>query len=149
MARYTFTYPNVPEAESSMYSHIREVLMSNKVSDADIQRCMMVLSEAFTNAYLHGNKMEPSRHILVNLVINQSWVTADIIDEGSDGSSRALEGISRLIGLPEAGAESGRGIALMKHYADNVSFSKAATGGLKVTVRLKRGTKMKTEITQL
>ena len=149
MPRYTFTYPNVPEAESSMYGHVREVLTANKVSDADLQRCMMVLSEAFTNAFLHGNKSEPSKHILVNLSINQTWVTADIIDEGKAGSSEALKGISRMVGLPEEGAENGRGIALMKHYADDVSFSKATTGGLKVTVRLKRGTRMKTGITQL
>lgn len=149
MTRYTFTYPNVPEAESSMYSHVKEVLTSNQVSDDDVRRSMIVLSEAFTNAFLHGNKKEPAKHILINLSINLTWITADIIDEGIDVSSKALKQISRLVGLPEPGAENGRGIALIKHYADEVSFSKASTGGLKVSVRLKRGTKIETGITQL
>lgn len=146
MTHYTFTYPNVPEAESSMYTHVKKVLEGNQVSDNDVRRSMIVLSEAFTNAFLHGNKKEPAKHILINLSINQSWITADIIDEGIDGSSKALQRISRLSGLPEPGSVSGRGIALIKHYADDVSFSRANTGGLKVSIRLKRGTKIETGI---
>ena len=149
MASYAFTYPNIPEAEGPMYEHVREVLVSNQVADEDIQRCMVIVSESFTNAYLHGNKREPAKHILINLTINNTWITADIVDEGTEGSVEAMKTISSMNGLPEPGAENGRGIALIKHYADDVSFSRVQSGGLKVSVRLKRGTKIKTGITQL
>jgi serine/threonine-protein kinase RsbW len=149
MTRYSFTYPNLLEAESSMYEHLKEVLIANQVAPDEIHKCMVVLSEAFTNAYLHGNKGEPTKHVSISLSINENWLAADIIDEGSESISESMQNAAGEAGLPDAGAENGRGLMLMRHYADEVRFSQADNGGLKVTVRFKRGTNKEEKLTQV
>ena len=149
MADYKFTYPSIPEAESSMYDHVREIILSNGVGDYDLQRFMVIVSEAFTNALLHGNDSEPSKHIMINLSINETWIAADIVDEGCKGIQIARKEDTMGATLPEPSSESGRGLALIRHYAEEVHFSEAETGGLKLTVRLERGKREKKEITQL
>ena len=148
MPRYTFTYPSVLDAGSSMYDHLMEVMEANQVDPQLSQRCMLVISEAFTNAYLHGNKKIPEKRIIVNLTINSDWVSADIIDEGSGEWQKARNITTGTAILPDSNAENGRGIALMKHYAANIAFTEASGGGLKVTIRMKRGEQTKMENTK-
>jgi anti-sigma regulatory factor (Ser/Thr protein kinase) len=65
----------------------------------------------------------------VALEVNESTIRADITDEGKGG-------LEQIAGRKDRGlmAEGGRGIALIEHYADTVTFSENDLGGLRVSI---------------
>lgn len=82
-------------------------------------RLMLVVSEAATNAIVHGNKLDESKHAVVSAYLDDNKLTFITTDEGDGFEPEEL---------PDPVAEenlfntSGRGVFLMKEYADEVFF---------------------------
>ncbi|MFZ1683172.1 MAG: ATP-binding protein [Candidatus Zixiibacteriota bacterium] len=131
MARYEYQYRSVLASEEAMLDDLGLALSIPGIPIAIKQGFTLAVCEAFTNALLHGNQSDPSKLINVVLEVNETGIRADITDEGTGGLSRIANRKDR--GLL---AEGGRGIALIEHYADNVTFEENAAGGLKVTIRV-------------
>ncbi|HOP06946.1 MAG TPA: ATP-binding protein [candidate division Zixibacteria bacterium] len=133
-----FTYPSTLEAERELVQVLTERLEAAGVDDTTTRRFLLIVSEVFTNAVIHGNKSDANRKIEVRFAINEERITADIIDQGHGG----LERIQR---RPQADSmsEGGRGIDIVCHCASNVEFAEAEHGGLIVSVSLDISEKMK------
>ena len=139
MPKYEFTYPSVGTSEEKMLDDVLTVLRRNRV-DKDFQASfLLAVSEAFTNALVHGNKRNPCKSIKLSIDINNEALAADITDEGRNG----LDKIKRRC-PPDVLSESGRGVDLIQHYASEVGFTETEKGGLKVSVRFDLAKKKKT-----
>ena len=130
MRRFEFSYRSVLESEEQMLDDVTTALNDLRTEDALKQHLLLVICEAFNNALVHGNRLDPEKGILVCLEVNEGCLTADIIDQGHGGLKRILER-----GKPEPLATHGRGIALMEHYARRVSFVETPDGHLRVSMR--------------
>jgi len=133
MATYEYSYPSVLESEERMLDDLQTLLDENSVVGRIKNHFMVVVSEAFTNALVHANNLNPERRIKVVISINKTRLSADIHDQGRDG----LEGISSKK-PPTSESESGRGVNIIRHYADSVSFIQTRGGGLKVSITIDR-----------
>lgn len=133
MAVYNLSYRSVSESEEKMLDELRSILLKNGIDGSLHYAISLVLSEAFTNALVHGNKRDPQRKIIIKLTINEVGVYAEIEDEGQHG----LEYI-KLRQPPDLLSEGGRGIDLMELYSDSVEFTETPTGGLKVSFQFNR-----------
>lgn len=129
MARYEFSYPSMTESEEQMLDDLGRALESAAISPQVQRGFILAVCEAFTNALLHGNGSNPDKIVSVGLEVNENGVTADITDEGKGGLERIRRRSQR--GLL---AEGGRGIDLIRHFADAVSFTETEKGGLTVTI---------------
>ncbi len=138
MCRYLLVYHSKPESEDQMLDDLGRILADNEVDTESTQHFMLAVSEAFTNALVHGNLRDASKLIKLDLRVNKREITADIRDQGRGG----LERISTRK-PPTPLAESGRGIDLIQHYASNAEFSEDDSGGLIVTIRQTRHTEQK------
>lgn len=82
-------------------------------------RLMLAVSEAATNAIVHGNKLDESKNAVVSAYRDGNRLTFITTDEGEGFEPDEL---------PDPIAEenlfntSGRGVFLMKEYADEVFF---------------------------
>lgn len=82
-------------------------------------RLMLAVSEAATNAIVHGNRLDGSKKAVVAVYHDENKLTFVTTDEGEGFEPDAL---------PDPIAEenlfntSGRGVFLMKEYADEVIF---------------------------
>jgi serine/threonine-protein kinase RsbW len=82
-------------------------------------RLMLAVSEAATNAIVHGNKLDDSKNAVVAAYLDDNKLTFITTDEGEGFKPEEL---------PDPIAEenlfntSGRGVYLMKEYADEVFF---------------------------
>jgi len=130
MTHYEFTYPSVLESESSMLKDLVGVLDEHLVTGFSKHSILVVISEAFTNALVHGNRLDPGKKIKIVIEINKSEMTADIIDEGQDG----LRKIEKRRPSHQW-AEGGRGIGIIGHYASSVDFQQTEKGGLRVSIK--------------
>lgn len=87
-------------------------------------RLMLAVSEAATNGILHGNKLDASKTVEINAFEDNGKLIFETTDQGEGFEPEDL---------PDPLAEenllktSGRGIFLMKEYADEVSYSEGGT----------------------
>lgn len=133
MSCYQWEFPSVSASEETMLERLQATLEDNLVSPTDRRKFMLAVSEAFNNALIHGNELNPKKTVRVQLSINEDALCADISDQGQEGlkkiqSPRETDLLS----------EGGRGMRLMIYSADNVKFEQIENGGLKVTVQLVR-----------
>ena len=130
MPKYEFTYPSVGASEEKMLDDVLGILRLNRVEKVLQSSFLLVVSEAFTNALVHGNERNPQKTINMVIDINKEALAADITDGGQGGLDKV-----RQRRRPTMFSESGRGVDLMEHYASEVKFAKTQDGGLHVSIR--------------
>ncbi len=133
MTTYSFIYPSVLDSEERMLGDLASILTENNIVNPERYEFMLVISEAFTNALLHGNQLNPHKKIYLQVTINKKQLIADIIDEGELGLKEIqTKKPSELYGT------NGRGIDLIRHYANHSGFTEAENGGTKVSIVMER-----------
>ena len=90
---------------------------------------MMALSEAVTNAIVHGNKQDSDKKVHIKASQNNQKLTISIKDEGKGFDPSTLPDPLQDENLLK---EGGRGVYLIEQFADAVTYSE---GGTKITVR--------------
>lgn len=136
MKDFRFAYPSEREAADRVLDDLLQFLSDCSVEE-DVARALShAVSEAFTNAVIHGNCESASKLVEVHLRVMDSQVIADIIDQGKGGVKR-IESRKP----PTELDEGGRGINLIRHYASSSSFTETGNGGLKVSIVIYRARK--------
>lgn len=82
-------------------------------------RVMLALSEAVTNAIVHGNKENRSKKVSIKITINSSMIVIDIQDEGEGFDPDEIPDPMDEKNLLVTG---GRGLFLMEEFADQVEY---------------------------
>jgi anti-sigma regulatory factor (Ser/Thr protein kinase) len=126
-------YPSVVASEAKLVQRLNEVFAANHVTSNEQRAFTLAISEAFTNALIHGNEFDAKKTIKICLYINESTLRADIIDQGRNGLMKVNQ--PRETDLL---ADGGRGIRLMEHNVTDVHFEQTGDGGLKVSIMLER-----------
>ena len=126
-------YPSILSSEAEMVQRLEEVLAANHVIGDDRRAFALAISEAFTNAMIHGNEYDADKTIKICLDINDDTLRADIIDQGRNGLTKVNQ--PRRTDLL---ADGGRGIGLIEHCVTDVQFEQTEDGGLKVAIMLER-----------
>jgi len=140
MISHTFTYPSTREANDRVLDDLLRILSASRIESEVVNGVCVAVSEAFTNAVVHGNLENPSKYVTLRLQVNDSDIIADIVDEGYGGVTQ-IE--SRKPSTEND--EGGRGIDLIRHYADSYRLTETESGGLKVSLRfLRTGKKIST-----
>lgn len=79
----------------------------------------LCLEEALVNAVRHGNHSDASRRVLITMHARDDECVIKVRDEG--GGFRVDD-----VALPESDQLGGRGICLIRHYMEHVTFDTAA-----------------------
>tara|TARA_R110001592_G_scaffold90811_2_gene266580 strand:+ start:2478 stop:2879 length:402 start_codon:yes stop_codon:yes gene_type:complete len=80
---------------------------------------MIAVLESVNNAIIHGNKLEKSKFVQLSMILEETSVSFLIKDEGNGFVINDLPDPTAPENLAKPG---GRGIFLMKHLADEVTF---------------------------
>jgi serine/threonine-protein kinase RsbW len=92
---------------------------------------LVALTESVNNALQHGNKTHPDKHVEVTFKVKDDTLYFTVKDEGNGFDFRSLPDPTDPANIEKP---TGRGIFLMKHLADNVSFEDK---GAKVVIEFK------------
>jgi serine/threonine-protein kinase RsbW len=140
MSRQIYKLTLFPEEDhfGRCYATVSEIARQLGFDPEEEFRFAVCVSEAYTNAYIHGNKLNPSKSINVVFSWDDETVRVDIEDQG-EGNPDALQlNNSR----PDVDCEKngGRGVGIMKLFADKIEVDERQEGGLRVSVsfRLRR-----------
>jgi len=121
------SYPSVIRSETEMFKDLTYFLNANNVTEERTRDIQLCVSEAFNNAALHGNRLDPAKQVKLRLEVNRTSVIADIIDEGQGCVSDIQQRRE-----PSSLDETGRGVNLMYVRADDVILTSVEGGGLSV-----------------
>lgn len=102
--------------------------------DEDSSRIMLTLSEAVNNAIIHGNKQESDKKVVVLSTFDSEnrKLTISVEDEGEGFDPNKLPDPLKEENLLN---EGGRGVYLIKQYADDLQFTNGGTKA-KITYQL-------------
>ena len=129
----TFEYPSNPESSEQMLDDLNDLLDIREISPHEKYSFLLAISEAFSNAIVHGNQCNPEKLVKMTVSVNENELSADIEDEGQGGLKYI---VNRQPSDPFD--ESGRGIDLIEHYATAVGYTQSPAGGLKVSIKVLR-----------
>lgn len=112
---------------------INELVEWADVDDKNSSRIMLALSEAVNNAIIHGNNEDPEKQVVVLSTLDEEnrILTISVEDEGEGFDPEEIPDPLKEENLLN---ESGRGVYLIKQYADDLKFMK---GGAKATIVFK------------
>lgn len=129
MTAFERQYPSTIDAGNLALDDLLDWLEEQRIEGAPARAISLAVSEAITNAVVHGNGQNPAKIVGLHLGINDCRVRADILDQGQGG-------IERIESRKPSGDldEGGRGIDLINVYADSCSFTELESGGLQVTL---------------
>ena len=102
-------------------------------ADAEqIHWLVMAAREAVINAILHGNRQEAEKRVLVEVDLDGSDLVVRVEDEGRGFDPDSLPDPTAPENLLRP---SGRGIFMMRQFADSIEYSFPAKRGTVVTMR--------------
>lgn len=84
----------------------------------------LILSEAVTNAIVHGNKEDPTKKVHVSVKVTDASISADIKDEGPGFEPGQKKDPLKEENLLDTG---GRGIFLIQQFSDHMEFKENGT----------------------
>lgn len=120
------TYDEIERIEGLLNS-LQDELGFN---DEFYARLMLAVSEAATNGILHGNKLDESKTVDIKAYLDQD--NDQLIFESQDqGEGFDPDDIPNPLAEENLLKTSGRGVFLMKEYADEVRYS---DGGTRLTL---------------
>ena len=88
----------------------------------------IALTEAITNAIIHGNEKNPAKRVFAQALIEPERVVFQIADEGTGFDYQKLADPTKKENLLK---QSGRGIFFVRYFMDEVKFNQA---GNKITM---------------
>lgn len=107
------------ESLSQIESFVDEFCENYSISEDDYGNILIAITEAVNNAITHGNQMDPSKMVRLNIGGSSEEVEFVVEDEGEGFDVESVPDPT----LPENIEKlSGRGIFLMRNLADEVSF---------------------------
>jgi serine/threonine-protein kinase RsbW len=92
---------------------------------------VVAITEAVNNAIIHGNQLDANKDVRLEVLVLSQAVIAMVHDRGSGFDPQAVPDPR----LPEnLYSEGGRGVFLIRHLADEVTFHHEP-GGMRVEIR--------------
>ena len=86
----TWVYSTTPESEGKFLDDLESFLSLVEMDQHQFHYLTLSLSEAFTNAMVHGNKWDKSKSVMVQVSVNDMEVSADITDQGRGGLAAVM-----------------------------------------------------------
>jgi serine/threonine-protein kinase RsbW len=109
-----------PAAVVEVCKQIMAKLEAHRFGKDDIFAVHLTLEEAFLNAVKHGNKMDPTKTVKVEYLVDSEKVDISITDEGNGFDPDAVADPRFGEKLFEPG---GRGLLLINSYMDVVEYN--------------------------
>ena len=120
MQRLNIQIPSLPENIRIVESFIDNAKDKFHIGDDLYGNIMVAITESVNNAILHGNKSDSKKVVDLSLELAEDKIIFTIVDQGPGFDSENLQDPTAPENIEKVG---GRGIFLMKHLSDEVTFS--------------------------
>ena len=120
MKKIQIKIPSVLENIKVVESFIDNVKETYQINDDIYGNIMVAVTESVSNSIIHGNKLDKNKEVNLMLILKSSDIKIIIEDEGDGFDVEKIPDPTHPNNLQNP---CGRGIFLIKHLCDNVSFN--------------------------
>ena len=114
------TIPSIPGEIMKVGDSILPILSAKGYGERNIFAVRLALEEAVVNAIKHGNELDSTKKVTIRFVVEDNAFSVSVTDEGPGFDPEEVPDPWDPDNLE---AESGRGLALMGAYMDEVSYN--------------------------
>lgn len=122
---YTKTVISDPALIPEVNEFISEILSKTQMSEDKLNNLDLSVSEALSNAMVHGNKLDPSKKVVVVLKVYEDRIELNIKDEGDGFKPEDVPDPTKPENILK---DSGRGIYIMNSFLDDVYYNFPPSG---------------------
>ena len=114
-----------PSAVVEVCKEILTKLEAHRFGKDDMFAVHLTLEEAFLNAVKHGNRMDPTKKVMLEYLVDEEKVEIRMTDEGEGFDPQNIPDprVGENLYRPE-----GRGLLLMNAYMDVVEYNERGNG---------------------
>jgi serine/threonine-protein kinase RsbW len=112
------------EESEKVPDFVSDIQSKSNLTEDETGNLMLLLSEAVTNAIVHGNKLDPSKKVEVEVLIENSKIISTVKDYGDGFAPEDTKDPLKEENLLE---EGGRGIFLINEISDSVEYLENGT----------------------
>lgn len=118
--RYRDTIPSDPQAAHQVHTRILGLMQDMEFVPKDVAAVRLSLEEALVNAIKHGNKLDKSKSVKIEVEMTRDRITIEIEDEGPGFLPESIPDptLEENLGKP-----SGRGVFLIHSFMDTVEYT--------------------------
>jgi serine/threonine-protein kinase RsbW len=120
-AKQSFLVESLPTAVNGVCKKMLEELIASSFTKDDVFCVHLAVQEAFINAALHGNNMEPDKKVKIEYSVTPDMVEISMSDQGGGFNPDEVPDPRHPENLYKP---QGRGLLLMRSYMDLVEFNK-------------------------
>lgn len=120
------------EESEKVPDFVTDIQEKSQLEEDTTGNLMLLLSEAVTNAIVHGNKLDENKKVEVEVQINSEIIISTVKDHGEGFDPQAANDPLKEENLLK---DSGRGIFLIKEISDSVDY---LDNGTKIRFSLQR-----------
>ena len=103
---------------------VSDIQEKSQLEDDTTGNLMLLLSEAVTNAIVHGNKLDKSKTVEVEVHINSNKIISTVKDQGNGFNPQTTNNPLKEENLLK---DSGRGIFLIREISDSMDYLENGT----------------------
>lgn len=107
------------EESEKVPDFVTDIQEKSQLEEETTGNLMLLLSEAVTNAIVHGNKLDEKKTVEVEVQINSNQIVSTVKDHGEGFDPQAANNPLKEENLLK---DSGRGIFLIKEISDSVDY---------------------------
>src|SRR5215831_7091417 len=115
-----FVIPSETRYMHNVLAYVMRHLPEFGLDEPDHSNIYVALNEAISNAIRHGHKNDPGKKVVVVAEMNNDFVRFTISDQGEGFDSNQIPDPTLPDNLLQPG---GRGVLLIKHLMDEVSYN--------------------------
>ena len=134
------TFKKIVPSDPDFIPAIDEFVLSKinclNLDEDTLNDLSLSVSEAISNAMVHGNQLDPKKDVTVLIIISDAKLTLSIMDEGEGFDPDSVPDPT----MPEnIMRDSGRGIHIMRSFIDEILYNFSSEGTeLKLIINLKK-----------
>lgn len=116
---YRLSLNSTYEDSEKVPDFVENIQQKSQLEEETTGNLMLLLSEAVTNAIVHGNKLDESKTVEVEVQINSDKIVSIVKDQGPGFDPNSANNPLKKENLLK---DSGRGIFLINEISDSVDY---------------------------
>ncbi len=122
---YVKEVPSNPELLPELEEFIIHIAELSHLEKEKFNNLVLSFSEAVSNSFLHGNKLDKKKKVKITVKVNDEKMTVMIKDQGKGFSIKDVPDPTKPENILK---DSGRGIHIMRSFLNDLKYNFTPTG---------------------
>ena len=125
MSKHSLTLPSTLDSIKKAVNFAEKIANNMKLTETEVCKFAIAISEAVTNAIKHGNKEDKNKNVFININVENEKISVSVKDSGKRFNPDGLKDPTKPENITKSG---GRGIYILKSLMDKVDYKFSAEG---------------------